>query len=196
MRCDKRSFQIGDVDDGLTEFNVGEGNTDETDSLNVIHIGNTSGTLDGISNDPTIAAGTKYYTFSILAPGCASQGDPVVRVDTSFDQDGHLTGTDSVEVRLAVQPWENTVYDLHQNQSQFALCLQTDIMAINSALSPTLIERKHFAFVVTILLPTFGFEDPTLDDNGQTSFLQLPCRGARKRTQRRSKFKSSMFVVE
>ncbi len=173
---------------------MGEGDTDETDSLNVIHIRDTSGTLDGVSNNPTNTAASKFYMFSILAPGCASQGDPVVQLDTSFDQDGHLTRSDSVELHLAVQAWEKTVYDLHQNQSQFALCLQADIVMLNSELDTVLLEQKKFEFVVTILLPTFDFDEPDLDDNGQFVF-QLPCVGNRRRKRRGFKVHSSVVVA-
>jgi hypothetical protein len=132
--------------------------------------------------------------FSILAPGCASQGDPAVQVDTTYDQDGHLTRSDSVELHLAVQAWENTVHDLHQNQSQFALCLQADIVMLNSELNTVLLEQKKFEFVVTILLPTFDFNEPDLDDNGQFVF-QLPCVGNRRKKRRSFKVHSSVVVA-
>lgn len=177
-----RFQKIGLIDDTLTEFNVGEGNTDESDSLNIIHITNTSGTSGGVTNNPTSTTGTRYYVFTILAPGCTAMGSQEVQLNTDYDQDGHWTRETTVDVKLWVQAWQHTVYDLHGNQSKFAMCLEADLVMLDSEYNEVLLERKHFDFIVGILLPSFDLDDPVMDDNGRKRF-SFPC-GRRRRTRR------------
>jgi hypothetical protein len=167
-----RLLQIGGVSDFNTEFNVGEGNTDETTSFNHIQITATSGTDVGISNNPgpNPAAGTKYYAFTILAPGCLAAGDGAVTVKTTYDQDGHLTALNTVDMEIAVAPWGTSV---HAVEGKFGVCIQADIMMINAALEAVVLERKHFDFRVTPILSTFtvssDIENNLVDVGGSTT---------------------------
>ncbi|GAX16411.1 hypothetical protein FisN_10Hu347 [Fistulifera solaris] len=165
------TLTIGNVNDVLTEFNVGEGNTDETTSLNHIQIAATAGTDVEISNNPgpNPPAGTKYYEFTILPPGCLAAGDGAVTVKTSYDQDGHLTALNTVDMELAVAPWGTSV---HAVEGKFGVCIQADIMMINAALEAVVLERKHFDFRVTPILSTFTVTQLMLADQRPSNPVQ------------------------
>jgi hypothetical protein len=163
------SLQIGDVNDAVTEFNVGEGNTDETGSYNHIQITGTAGLDLGLMNNPgsNPAAESKYYEFTILAPGCLAPGDGAVTVKTSYDTDGHLTTANTVDLELAVAAWDASN---HAVDGKFGVCIQADIMLITEALQAVVIERKNFDFRVTPILSTFtinaGMTDSTVSVGG------------------------------
>ncbi|GAX16419.1 hypothetical protein FisN_10Hh339 [Fistulifera solaris] len=163
------TLTIGDVNDAGTEFNVGEGNTDETGSYNHIQIVNTAGLDLGLMNNPgpSPAAETKYYEFTILAPGCLTPGDGVVTVKASYDTDGHFTGANTVDLELTVAAWGASN---HAVDGRFGVCIQADIMMITKALQAVVIERKNFDFRVTPILSTFtinaGMTDSTVSVGG------------------------------
>jgi hypothetical protein len=171
LTCFLHDSQIGSIDNDNTEFNVGNGYTDESQSRNIISIHNTSGSNNGLTNAVTKESrrvpGTLYYDFIFLAPGCVRPGDA-----SAMQIKGQFTSYDSVDVSLAVYPWHGSVHDINGDQSQFGICLQADIFIVDGTGTPQLIESKHFDFDVTVLAASFAFEKN--DDITLLSVAQWP----------------------
>lgn len=159
------NHQIGEVNTANTEFNVGSGSTDETASLNRIQISDTPGITAGLSNNPGTDPGTTYYRFTVLAPGCGSQGDPAVQIKTSYDTDGHLTGLTTVDFELSVNAWIDTHYAIQSEELVFGVCIQADILIIDGGSNPQVVESKQFDFRVTPILSTFTVSSASLNTN-------------------------------
>lgn len=149
-------MQIGSVDNERTQFNVGNGFTDEPQSRNIISIKDTSGTNHGFINAITAnyrsVPGTLYYDFTVLAPGCTRLGDA-----HAIQIKGQFTGYDSADVALTVYPWHGSIHDINGDQSELGVCLQADILIVDGTGVPQLIESKHFDFDVTVLVASFAF---------------------------------------
>lgn len=148
-----------------TEFNVGQGLTDESAAYNHIQISNTPGTSSGLSNNPGTTPGTTYYRFTVLAPGCDIVGNTAVTIKTSYDTDGHLTGASAVDLELSVNAWGGTHYDLLSDRTKFGVCIQADILIIDGGSNPQVVESKQFDFIVTPLLNEFSVSPVTLNTN-------------------------------
>lgn len=168
-------FQIGKISDENTEFNVGDGFWDETNSFNHIQIVDTSGTLNGLNNNPDKSIpGTVYYETTFLAPGCQTI-DPanLISLNTKYSADGHLIGSTTLDFELVVLPWESSVYDTRKNQSEFGVCVQVDIVTTDSNGAPVVLVQKHFDFSVSILSSRFVSKS---DLEETTSWItMLPC---------------------
>ncbi|GAX25131.1 hypothetical protein FisN_10Lh337 [Fistulifera solaris] len=164
-------YQIGSIDNDNTEFNVGNGYTDESQSRNIISIHETSGTNHGLTNANTRESrrvpGTLYYDFIVLAPGCERPGEA-----SAIQIKGQFTSYDSVNVSLEIYPWHGSMHDSNGNQSEFGICLQADIYIVDGTGTPQLIESKHFDFDVTVLAASFAFEKN--DDITLSSVAQWP----------------------
>jgi hypothetical protein len=123
--------------------------------------------MDGLVNDPggSPDVGSMFYNFTVLGPDCVATADTEVSLKITYDNDGNLTAASTVDLELTVQAWENTEFVSQGDQSEFAACIQTDILIVDESSTAQLLRRKYFDFDVTPVSSTFTVNNNMTDNS-------------------------------